>query len=344
MRKILRTIKVLLLECISYIETKIRFCFSEEYRLLKKSNEKKRIFLDLPTHENLGDHAIAVSEYKFIKEKYPDEYLFRFSFEECRFCLKSLEKYILPKDILYLPGGGFIGSLWKRENNVVLKVLSAFSTNNIIIFPQTVYFYDNEKEEIERFKKITDANKNLTICVRDDASYKFLTENVNCDILLMPDIVLTYHKNQNQQKKNGKVLLCFRVDKERVFDSDELIRYLDSHHITYEYGSTIAKNKIKMQDAASAVEDIINYFGSYSLVICDRLHAMLFSYLGFTPCVAFDNLSKKVSGVHKWINSAQGCYCVEDGVFQFDQISELMNTKVEQVDLSDAFEALNQRI
>lgn len=344
MRKILRTIKVRLLDCISYCETKIRFNFSEEYRLLQRTKGKKRIFLDLPTHENLGDHAIAVSEYEFIKEKYPDEYLFRFSFEECRFCLKSLEKYISPKDVLYLPGGGFIGSLWKRENNVVLSILSAFSTNNIVVFPQTIYFDDGEKEEIKRFKAVVEANKNLTICVRDAASYSFLTKNVDCDVLLTPDIVLTYRKHKKQQKKNGKVLLCFRKDKERVFDSDELIRFLDTQHIPYEYGSTISKEKIKIQDAASAVEDIINHFGSYSLVICDRLHAMLFSYLGFTTCVAFDNLSKKVSGVHKWIESAQGCYCIENGAFQYEQINELMNSKVEQVDLSNAFHALSQRI
>lgn len=41
------------------------------------------------------------------------------------------------------------------------------------------------------------------------------------------------------------------------------------------------------------------------MVITDRLHGMIFAAITGTPCIAFDNISKKVSGVYKWIESLE---------------------------------------
>ena len=44
-------------------------------------------------------------------------------------------------------------------------------------------------------------------------------------------------------------------------------------------------------------------FSEVKLVITDRLHGMLFSAITHTPCIAIDNLSRKVSGVYEWIKA-----------------------------------------
>ena len=43
-------------------------------------------------------------------------------------------------------------------------------------------------------------------------------------------------------------------------------------------------------------------FSRAKLIITDRLHGMIFAALAETPCIALDNLSKKVSGVYQWIS------------------------------------------
>ena len=58
---------------------------------------------------------------------------------------------------------------------------------------------------------------------------------------------------------------------------------------------------VPISNRTIAVEKKLMEFSRAELVITDRLHAMLFAAITGTPCVAFDNSSKKVSGVYEWI-------------------------------------------
>lgn len=345
MRKYLRKLKGIVIYVSSLLITKISFLFYQDYRKLKTDKQPKIIMLDLPTHENLGDHAIAVVEYDFIKNKYPQSYIYRFSYNQCKFCLYQIKKYIKEDDKIFLPGGGFLGTLWKRENDIILKILTLFSHNRVVIFPQTVYFNEKCIDEVNRFKHVVNEHTDLTICVREKKSYSILRKLVKCNIVLVPDIVLAYQGFNGNQRKNGKILLCFRNDKERMFNPDRLINYLDSHCMKYDYSSTIADSGININEAAEVVSKKIELFSQYSLVICDRLHAMIFSYLGETPCMAFDNISQKVSGVYEWIKEVEGCECINDeSGLDYIQINNLMSTKVEKVDLTNTFSLLYEII
>ena len=73
------------------------------------------------------------------------------------------------------------------------------------------------------------------------------------------------------------------------------------------------------------IDKKIREFSEYSLVITDRLHAMVFSALGHTPCIAFDNSSKKVSGVYEWIKDNQFVICVEQKELEISHIKALMD-------------------
>ena len=46
-------------------------------------------------------------------------------------------------------------------------------------------------------------------------------------------------------------------------------------------------------------------FANARVVVTDRLHGMIYAAYTGTPCIAFDNVSKKVSGVHKWIQELE---------------------------------------
>ena len=47
-----------------------------------------------------------------------------------------------------------------------------------------------------------------------------------------------------------------------------------------------------------------NELAGAELLICDRLHAMIFALITHTPCICLDNVSKKVSGTYEWIKEA----------------------------------------
>lgn len=340
MKKYISKLKSRILEIGTFIKTYLGLNLFEDYKKIKVEKGNKLILLDLPTHGNLGDHAIGVSEYDFIKRKYPNEHIYRFSFNQCRFCLNYLTKYITDNDKIYLPGGGFLGDLWKNENEVILNILKSFKKNRIIIFPQTIYFNKKNKNELEALKNAINAHEKLTVCVRERKSYDFMKSLINCAVLLVPDIALEYKFKNKAIKKNGKILLCFRNDKEQIFDHQNVSNNLNKEHIEFDYSSTISNHDIKVKNARKEVDAKIKEFASYSLVICDRLHAMIFSYLGGTSCIAFDNLSKKISGVYEWIKDTDGIVCVTNNQIKMDEVKRLLNVHTNPIDLSKEFSEL----
>ena len=48
-----------------------------------------------------------------------------------------------------------------------------------------------------------------------------------------------------------------------------------------------------------AAHSLIDF--SMRSLITDRIHGMLFAAVTGTPCIALDNVSKKVSGAYEWI-------------------------------------------
>ena len=70
----------------------------------------------------------------------------------------------------------------------------------------------------------------------------------------------------------------------------------------------------------------INEFADVQLVITDRLHSMIFSIIGGTKCIAFDNKTKKVSGVYdEWLKNESGLkICVGNEIINTAQIHEFL--------------------
>ena len=58
----------------------------------------------------------------------------------------------------------------------------------------------------------------------------------------------------------------------------------------------------------------ITEFSKYKVVVTDRLHGMIFSLLSKTPCIVFDNKTKKVSESLKWINRINSVLLVQSEV------------------------------
>jgi len=127
------------------------------------------------------------------------------------------------------------------------------------------------------------------------------TQFINKSVFSVPDIVffLNYSKSFCELHRNG-VLLCFRNDKEKVINNEQILRievFLKASQVRYDFTDTLAGHKILPKKRKYELENKLRVFKSSNLVITDRLHAMLFCLITGTPCIAVNNISKKIEGI-----------------------------------------------
>jgi pyruvyl transferase EpsI len=213
-------------------------------------------------------------------------------------------------DIVMISGGGFLGSLWPASEEGARKEIRTLYRNRMVIFPQTIYFGDSaaDRAEMADTAKVWRMHPDLEICARDRASYdRVSNEMEGIDPLrthLIPDMVL-YLRRQRVVRGRG-VLLCFRHDRERITtktEFDALIGYFRRLGKSVRMTDTVVTSRFVMTGGARnrRVERKLAEFQRSQLVVTDRLHGMLFAAITGTPCVALNNVSKKVEGAHDWI-------------------------------------------
>lgn len=165
----------------------------------------------LPTHGNIGDTLISIGELEFLKDIGVECIYKRLLLDDN----PRLPK--LPKDCTILfQGGGDFGDVWRKIHENRLKIISNYPNNNIIIFPQSVHYNDNnlliqDANFLSKFKK-------LTICARDEFSFDILSKNFRNKILLIPDMAFYIPTpiTLNKFKTSSKHLYLKRTDKELV--------------------------------------------------------------------------------------------------------------------------------
>lgn len=270
------------------------------------SQKTRFVLLGTPVHGNLGDQAIVYSEKQFIKEHYrnsiilevPNDLLIRFP----KLCMR----YIRGNDTIIIDGGGNLGTLWQEEDDKISNIIQMFRNNRIVIFPQTC-FYDGKKKDkriINNRKTYRDA-KCLSVMLRDKASFDYFTDCFrDIKAYYVPDIALRIRLKSRNNRRHG-VILCFREDLERMLnkESEEYIKmYLSENKIPFKNLSTVVPYSITQKNREQELMSIWEEFANAELVITDRLHAMIFSAITGTPCIAADNKSGKVGGTYEWIS------------------------------------------
>jgi pyruvyl transferase EpsO len=171
--------------------------------------DRDYVLLDLPYHKNTGDMLIWEGETSFLS-KLPYKCLYKASFHTYDFNYS-----ISPDTLILLHGGGNFGDLWRVSQSFRLHIIEKYPHNNIIIFPQTV-FYESENL-LRQDAKLLSAHANLTICARDKVSYDILKAHFDNHILLVPDMAFCIPpdrllKHAVQEKE--EVLFVKRKDKE----------------------------------------------------------------------------------------------------------------------------------
>lgn len=288
-----------------YIKNIKLFIFQKKPLVNIKNSKRKIYFLDAPTYGNLGDQAIAYSIEKLLDKEFSDFQKIEFQENNVMQYLKWLKKNIIENDIICLTGGGNMGDIYSKYEAIRRIIIKCFPNNKIIIFPSTIDYSNTNygKRELCNSKKIYNSHKNLMILAREEKSYNIMKKEYSADIVLCPDIVLYLnYMNLNTNSRNNKVSLCLRNDSECVLSDDDkknIYNFIGNHSnisttVDIEKLITCANRKI-------IVEEKLKEFADNELVITDRLHGMIFSYITNTPCVAINNSNGKIEGVFKWI-------------------------------------------
>lgn len=274
--------------------------------LIKLLSPKRKILLcNTPIHANLGDHAIAVAEKKFIEDHFRQFVFIEIDEKICMtkwFVLYS--RFISKHDMIFLQGGGFMGGLWPRHEICMNRVILSCPQTVKIIFPQTCYLVDMDDGYVDRYKRTYEHSKKLYFFAREKKSFDQISNKVfpadKC--WLMPDIAL-YLRYACETKRDG-IALCLRYDKESSLSEvqKEMIQDTASETGKKVYKmDTLFGRYVGPYEREKILKQKLDEISRLEVLITDRLHGMIFAAITGTPCVVLDNISSKVSGVYQWI-------------------------------------------
>lgn len=302
--------------------------FNKYEVICKKNRQNKYILFGTPKHGNIGDHAITIAIYEFFKDLGKE--IFEVSSFDRYYLLEYIKNSINTKDVILVNGGGFMGSQWIEEEKMIRDVVSSFPNNKIVIFPQTVYYKDDEegKNEFATSLKIYSNHKDLTICTREKKSYDFVNKNMKgVKVVFVPDIVLYLNQFRFNEKREN-ALLCLRNDPEKSVknaDVEKVENILKDNKLEVFYTDTVINNLILKNDRYNIFENKLREFSKYKIVVTDRLHGMIFAALTNTPCIVFGNYNYKVKGVYEWIKDVPFIKFVENSVNIEEIVEKLIN-------------------
>lgn len=305
---------------------------NNEYNQYK--NKKKVFIMQTPTHNNLGDHAIAYAEIQFQKKYLKDYIYIEIPFEDVFKKAKYIKDSIKKDDFIFIIGGGNMGDMYSYEEYVRRFIITYFKDFNVISFPQTISFEDDMigKWQLNKSIKAYSKNSNLLIIAREEKSYKKMKEFYkNNNVMLTPDIVLSLDKRINCVRKG--VVTCLRNDMECAMNETfkkRLLEKLKSKYKDMIITDTITKYDISVEEREEELHNIWNRFSRAEVVITDRLHGMIFCAITSTPCIVFGNSNHKIEQSYKnWLSDLKYIRFLKD-----NDVDAIMNEVDELIKLS----------
>ena len=285
----------------------------------------KRIFLmGTPTHGNLGDQAIVLGELKALQNHFPDHEIIEIPYDyltgELGEIFRGLgfEKFIRKSDVIFLHGGNF-GTLYIQAEQFRRKLIEKFAANKIVIFPQSIYFSDDDsgRRELAISQQIYNAHDDLHLMTRDTNSFD-IAQKIFPAIhhYLLPDAATVLQgMTDDVDGDRAGVLFILRGDKEKVRDENKfnaLINYFAMNKIPYVIADTIIDEKITADNREEKIRNALVDIRRSKLVITDRFHGVIFSFVTRTPVLAFKSFDTKISSGVKWFRNLPTIFYAEE--------------------------------
>lgn len=302
-------------------------------------NFPRFFLLNVPSHGNLGDHLIAFAEIQFLK-KFFNNQLIVLTTGEHQYGFDIMKKYIQEKDIIFISGGGFLGSQWIEEENRVSEIISQFLKNKIFILPQSIFYEEssNGRELMNKMSFLYSNHPNLKIYLREKESYNIATFKMKIPqdkIALYPDMAF-YLKDFFPiiENKNG-ILFCLRKDKESVI-SHSKINFKELINYKISFLDTQVPRSVSLKNQQEEIFNLMVNFRKAKLVVTDRMHGLIFAILSQTPVIALGSLTHKIKRTcSTWLSNFPSVVFLENINDLLPAISHLYNIDPETVSIPD---------
>lgn len=329
-------------------------CFKQNQYM--QNNDKPRIyFMMIPTYGNLGDQAITEGTLKFLRDWFDKYEIVQVYLEKTYESIPAIKRAYKDKDLILLQGGGNMGTLWQYIENYRRFVIKHLRKCTIISMPVTATFTNNKYgiKELKKSKKVYSKCKELIIFAREIYSYEFLKREFNKQkIYLCPDIVYYLHNQVELSFEDCRkgLLLCFRHDKESINEQqvEEVLRQIFSINKKIRIYDTSVIRNIDAKCRDIEIQAAFNAIGSAKVMITDRMHGMIFSFLTKTPCVVLRALDKKIEGSYKWIENCPYITLIDRMDYEtiLEGISKIINFEPDYTDykFSDYFNSMKEII
>lgn len=110
-----------------------------------RSTSEKIILTLLPSHDNLGDHAIAYASKAFLEQEYPDFDIVEVDMKDIYKSAKNLIRSRHPEDMVFIIGGGNMGDLYRYEEWTRRFIIKTFHDYRVVQLPQRLIFLTRKK-------------------------------------------------------------------------------------------------------------------------------------------------------------------------------------------------------
>lgn len=333
----IRIIEYIYLKIINKLKYLLSFKYNDSFK--KYRNEKKIVLTLLPSHGNLGDHAIAYASYEFLKNNFQDYKIIQLDMSEIYKYGKSVKCILKKDDFIVMIGGGNMNNLYKNEEWTRRFIIKKFNSTSIISLPQTIAFTSDKKglKELKKTKKIYNKNNLLTVFARENKSFNIMKNTFEKNkVIENPDMVF-YMENMecDYEYDRENILVCLRNDLEGFINVENKKKIINNLKLDYEnviVSDTVINKNINIETRGVELKSIWNEFFKSKVVITDRLHGMIFSVITKTPCIVIRNSDHKIIESYKWIRNLNYIKLIEDTDYDNikKHIEELLN--LEKVD------------
>lgn len=268
----------------------------------KKQYPDAIFYVLTPEHSNIGDHAITIATQNMLN-KHNIQYIEISDNKLLELNLYGFLNVFNGRTIL-VNGGGNLGTLWFRVEDVFRNLIINNKKSTIICLPNTIYYEDSDYglSEFENSIKIYNAHKKLVIYAREKISYDIMQKAYQ-NVVLVPDMVLSLDFSEEKFAREG-CLLCLRSDLEKTMSDtslNEIKKVASDIFRTYAFTDMCTPYSFPTEKRYDEVIKKINEFKKAKLVITDRLHGMIFCAITGTPCIVVNSKSHKVKGCYEWI-------------------------------------------
>jgi len=275
--------------------------------------------LDVPTHTNVGDHAITLGELAYIR---------RAGSEVSYLC--TLHDYSaarlrerLRDGVILIHGGGNLGDLWPHHQRFRERVLAEFEQARVVQLPQSIKFESDES--LERARRVFGGHPDFTLLLRDAEALSFARQHFDCRVELCPDSAFALGAQARRRDPDVDVLVLARTDHETTAPleleaggSIETVDWLGDPSRTFralrlgggQLGAKARRARLAFAVASPLVrrayealardrlEFGLSLLSRGRTVVTDRLHGHILCTLLGIPHVICDTGYGKVAGFH----------------------------------------------